>query len=364
MIEPSVFLINSGYDGCNYVRINQPCTHNGYKTDKHTLSEDRRNIQEIKEELLGSDVVVFHRAEERTYHNLAKMLKESGKKIVMDNDDTFLLEDHHPLAQFNPDGTPEDNLQKRNDALYDFIRMSDLVTTTTETLANEYRKINKNVVVLPNCVDPDDWEKPLRNNGKKVRIGIAGSAALEYDYLHIKNLLRKLSKRDDIELCMFGLGDKEHRLKNPIVTKVFKDEYEFWDSIKVEHIAWCPIYLYPEKLNELRLDIMIIPRKDNYFNRCKSNLKFLEASMCEIPVIAQSFDNGPYEEITPDMGVLIKDNSKWEEEIERLVKDKKLRRQMGKQSRKYVLKHYDINNNAYKWADAYKSLFYEKTSRN
>ena len=49
---------------------------------------------------------------------------------------------------------------------------------------------------------------------------------------------------------------------------------------------------------------MLIPRGENYFNRCKSNIKFLEASMCEIPVIAQSFttNDSPYDELDGKIG--------------------------------------------------------------
>jgi glycosyltransferase involved in cell wall biosynthesis len=350
-------MINNGYEGCNYVRLHLPCIHNGFRTDRPILSEDKISIQKVREDLQYAEVVVFHRAEEQTYHDLAKMLKADGKKIVMDNDDTFQLEDYHPLAQFTADGKAIDNLKRRSDNLDEFMKLCDMVTTTTKTLADEYKKQNNNVVILPNCIDPDDWDTPIRNESNKVRIGIVGSAALEYDYLHIKPLIKKLSERENVEIVLFGLGDMKHRVKNPKVTKVFHDEYDFWDSIKKEHFPWCKVHLYPETLNEARLDIMIIPRKDNYFNRCKSNVKFLEAAMCEIPVIAQSFENGPYEEITPDIGVLIKDNSKWEEEIEKLIKDKKLRRQIGKNAKKYVLKNYDINKKAHLWEDAYKSLF-------
>ena len=152
MYNPIVYMINSGYDGCNYVRLHLPCIHNGFYTDKPVLSSDRLSMEKIKGELLGSDVVVFHRAEERTYHELAKMLKKAGKKIVMDNDDTFKLEDYHPLANFNPDGTPQDNLQRRSDNIDEFMRMCDLVTTSTKTLADEYKKQNDNVVILPNCI--------------------------------------------------------------------------------------------------------------------------------------------------------------------------------------------------------------------
>jgi glycosyltransferase involved in cell wall biosynthesis len=358
MYSPNVFMIGSGYGGCNKVRINLPAEHNGFRMAQPSLSGDRRPTNEIRDELAAADVVVFHRAEEQTYHDLSKMLKKDGKKIVMDNDDTFVLEDNHPLAQFNADGTVQDNLKRRSDNIDEFMRMCDMVTTTTKTLAEEYKKHNKNVVILPNCIDPDDWDTPLRNDGDKVRIGIFGSAALEYDYLHLKDYIRELSERPDITICMMGLGDKEHRRKNPKVTQVFHEEYAFWDSIKIEHTAWMPVHLMPQALNEMRLDIMLIPRKDNYFNRCKSNLKFLESAMCEVPVVAQSFTDGPYEEIEDWVtGVLIKDNSEWKEKVEKLIKNKELRRQIGKNAREYVIKNYDIADHAYKWDEAYKSLF-------
>ena len=357
MSNRKVFLINSGYDGCCYVRIYLPAMYNGFDTDKPLQREDRLNVANIRERLMAADVVVFHRPEEQEYHQLAKMLKADGKKIVMDNDDTFRLDDFHPLAQFSPDGKENDSLQRRSDNIDEFIKNCDLVTTTTKTLAEEYRKLNDNVIILPNYVDPFDWDEPLHNETDKVRIGIVGSAAMEYDYLHIKDIIKELGDRDDVEIILFGLGDLKHRKENPLVTKVFHGEYAFWDSVNMTQFPWCKRYDYNETLNEMRLDMMLIPRKDNYFNRCKSNVKFLEAAMCEIPVIAQSFDDGPYEEITPDMGVLIKDNSKWREEIERLIKDKDLRRSMGKKAREYTLKNYNIEEHAHEWADAYNKLF-------
>ncbi len=358
MFSPKVFMITSGYNGCNYVRITQPCLHNGFSTDRPILSLPRKDISEVREELMNSDVVVFHRAEDKEYHELARMLKKAGKKIVMDNDDTFKIETSHPLANFNPDGTMEEDLKRRQDNINEFMHMCDLVTTSTKTLAEEYREHNSNVIVLPNCVDPDDWDEPKRNNRGKVRIGLVGSVAFEYDYLHVKDLIRKLSERDDVEICLMGLGGLKHRAENPKVTEVFSEEYAFWDTIKKEHFPWVEIHLYPETLNDMELDIMLIPRRENYFNKCKSNLKFLEAGMCEIPVIAQSFPDAPYEEIEDGVnGVLIKDNADWESAVQDLIDNKEKRREMGRKAREYVLAHYDINNNAHKWDEAYSSLF-------
>lgn len=350
------YLLGSSFAGCNYVRIQMPAWANGYLTNKKSLRANTDNENLVSQEIQGADIVVFHRPEKKEFLDLALMCKKDGKKIVMDNDDTFYIEDNHPLAQLSSDGQKL-ILKDRQDAINEFIKIADLVTCSTETLAVEYRKLNDNVVVLPNCVDPDDWDEPLRNETDKVRIGIVGSAAIGYDYDHIKDVIVDLSKRDDVEIIMFGLGSREHREKNPLVTKTFSDEYDFWDSIEFEHFPWCPIEDYMTTLNEARLDIMIIPRRENYFNRCKSNVKFLEASMCEIPVIAQSFDGGPYEELKiGGIGLLVRDNSEWMDKIEMLIKSKELRRKIGSLAKKYVLNNYNIRDNSYKWEDAYKTI--------
>jgi glycosyltransferase involved in cell wall biosynthesis len=351
-----IYMITSGYGGCSYVRLQIPAYNCGFGIDKRSLRAKRESPEEVRNAVMQADAVVFHRPEVEDYHILADMLKRDGKKVIMDNDDTFKLDDSMTLANFLNDGT-EIGLKKRNDCTDRFIKKADLVTTSTEFLADEYRMLSDNVVVLPNCVDPDDWDEPLRNETNQVRIGMIGSVSYEYDYLHLKPLLRKLSERKDVRLVLYGLGSKKHQRENPRITEAFKEEYGFWNSLDIDHIEWSPMEDYFKNLNEARLDIMLIPRKDNYFNRCKSNIKFLEASMLEIPVIAQSFENGPYEELTPDIGVLVRDNTKWEEEIERLIKDKDLRRSMGKKAKEYVLKNYNIADKCHLWAEAYSNLF-------
>ena len=345
-------MVNSSYNGCCYVRILLPAFHNGFRLNISSVNGELHTPKEMQENLAKADVVVFHRPEEKEFLGLAKVLKAEGKFVVMDNDDTFKIEDHYPLAGLDPQGVSK-VLANRDKAIEDFIKVADLVTTTTETLANEYRQLSDNVVILPNCVDPLDWGTPLRSDGGPVRIGMVGSVAYEYDYLHIKDVLRELADRKDVQLVLFGLGDAKHRKDNPKVTEAFKQEYEFWDSLNVEQVQWCPIEEYPAMLNSMKLDMMLIPRKDNYFNRCKSNVKFLEAAMCEIPVIAQSFEDGPYEELTEDIGVLVKDNATWMYEIERLINDKELRRQIGRNAKQYTLDNFNIETKHPLWAEAY-----------
>jgi len=44
------------------------------------------------------------------------------------------------------------------------------------------------------------------------------------------------------------------------------------------------------------------------------------------------------------------------EETVKLIKNKDLRREMGKEAKKYVLENYNIEDHAHEWRDAYKQL--------
>jgi glycosyltransferase involved in cell wall biosynthesis len=127
------------------------------------------------------------------------------------------------------------------------------------------------------------------------------------------------------------------------------------------NIEWhhaVPLADYMDKLNDLRLDIMLIPREDNYFNRCKSNVKFLEASMCEVPVIAQGFPDGnsPYQGVDEKQLVICNTIDEWSVAVNALILDKSRRTEMGKSAKKYVLENYNINNNAELWRKEYVKL--------
>jgi len=102
---------------------------------------------------------------------------------------------------------------------------------------------------------------------------------------------------------------------------------------------------------------MLIPRLPSYFNKCKSNIKYLEASMLEIPVVASTFEDSPYNTIEDGKtGMLAKDEAEFRIKTEQLIKDKALRRQIGKNAKEYTLNNFNIENKAVLWKDAYSKL--------
>lgn len=346
-----VYFIGGHYMGCWYVRCLIPMIHNGWLGNYWGLAKEIKSPQEVMKEVQSANIVVFHRANTIEHHKLAILLKQMGKKIVFDNDDTYKIDKSHAFYGLDEKGFKE-NTKFVNTLINNFIKNADLVTCSTEYLAKEYRELNPNVKVLPNLVNPDDWSKPKRNKGDKVRIGVVGSVAYYHDFQIVEDVLTKLDNDPRVQLVLFGLHDKEKRKTNKKVNKVHKREYAFWDTLKnIEQAPWCDMIDYFDTLNDLELDIMMIPRKDNYFNKCKSNIKFLEASMCEIPVITNYFKDSPYEK-DGDYVVWAKD---WLKDLERLITDKKLRRDIGKKAKQYVLKAYNIDR-AIIWEETYNKL--------
>ena len=354
-----VYFVGSRYHGCNYVRCLLPMWANGWDGSIRGIGKREKPLKNIMQEIQAADVVVFHRADTVEHHKIGKMLRDMGKKIVFDNDDTYKKTERHPFYMLDEKNF-EQNKTFKNNLINNFILNADLVTCTTEALAKEYKDYNPNVVVLPNCIDPFDWDEPLRNEGDKVRIGIVGSTAYNHDFEHVQDYILELSKRPDVQLVLYGLHSKEKKEGSRLVRRVLRKEYAFWDKIdNLEHTEWCEMDKYFQTLNNLKLDLMIIPRGESDFNKAKSNIKFLEAGMCEIPVIAQSFstNDSPYDnDINGENGILIKDNSKWMEETVRLIENKEIRREMGRKAKEYVLANYDIKDHAHKWVDAYNKL--------
>lgn len=347
-----VYFTLSMQQGCYYVRCMVPMIAAGWDGDQYSFTSSHLDENQMARGVLDADIVVFQRPNDDRALEIAKLLRAQGKKIVMDSDDTYKDIDGHKWGRL---------LRQVDQNLDKFGRFADLITCSTEFLAKEYRELNPNVVVLPNCVDPDVWPDPERNNGDKVRIGIVGSTAYETNQApEFAKVLHELDAREDVQLVLLGLPAKTlDRMK--VVVPAHKKDYEFWEGFK--NLEWTPLVDmkdYFDTLNSLKLDIMLIPRADRYFNRCKSNLKFLEASMLEIPVIAQGFStkDSPYQQNPEDQKhmVVITQEDNWLPAIELLIKSKEGRRAIGEQAKKYVLENYNIEDKINLWETAYETL--------
>lgn len=352
-----VYFNSSSLSGCYLYRCLMPLMANGWDGDHTSIWPDQKTPDRKKDAANASDIVVFHRPDQHAKLDMMRILQEIGKKVVVDNDDTFKDIGGFKFFDYYEERRAMLKLDSINMIFDQALREADLVTTTTEVLAKEYRKLNKSVIVLPNNIDPFYFDEPLRNETDIVRIGIVGSILVNADYQVLEPILARYCTNPKVKMVIFSLpADKD----NSLARQLYVDQYALLDRHQVEWQPYVEPQYYYDTLNNLKLDMMIIPRADTYLTRCKSNLKFLEASMFEIPVIAQGFEDGlsPYQVDPKDaehMRIVI-DNSKWFEEIDAMIADKQLRLDMGKKAHAYVVDNYDINKNYHRWEEAYATL--------
>jgi len=350
-----VFYINSGLNGSYNVRCLFPLQACGFDGDRTTFLPNQITPENKARAALNADIIVFHRPLAKQLLQLARILKSQGKKIVLDNDDTLTEDNGFKFNAYMDEKRVEKGIEKMSLALDTFAKEADLITCTTEFLKKEYEKLNDNVVVLPNCIDPFYFPKPLRNDTDIIRIGITGSVGMTNDIEVLKPIIEHYQNDKRVRLVLLSTPP---RGEDDIYKELYSEQYAYWSSVNIEWHPFVKVEEYYNALNELKLDMVIIPRSNSYFNRAKSNLKFLENSMLEIPTIGQAFSTGdsPYQGVEDQKYLLLADTTEeWISQIEKLIADKELRRKIGSGAREYVLANYNINDekNYKKWPEAY-----------
>ena len=346
-----IYFIQGDYNFCYYYRGYLPGVYsNNYVVEDFLQGYTSLSGEEMKEKAMKCDVICFQRPSGKEVLKLAKILKKAGKYIIFDNDDTYSGVPLHRLEN-------EKQVQvakEINARLNEFCAFADGVTTTTQVLADEYSKINPNVAILKNCIDPIDEFTCKKNTTGKFRVGFIGSVTSNDDYFHIKEQIRQLDARDDITIVILGVKNQ----KGKLMASKMKEDYDFWVTLK--NIEWhnaVNVTEYMHTVSQLALDLAIIPRKDHYFNKCKSNLKFLEMSLLHIPVLAQSFPDGlsPYE---PDKEycTLVSDDSTWYSTIINIKDNYAHYKDLANKAHDYVLKEYNITTYAQEWVKQIEKL--------
>jgi hypothetical protein len=194
-------------------------------------------------------------------------LKSKGCRIVQDLDDLlWSIPSDNPNAEvFSPA-----MLAALNCAL----ESADVVTVSTQPLAEAVRKRGIDPFVIPNVLDVRDWTvQPRRAPRKRPRVGWYGQRLVHIaDLTIIEHAVREMTEEADFVFLgdvPSGLADLRNRVEcHPAV----------------------PLSLFPTMLAALDLDLMLAPLAQNEFNECKSNLRLLQAGMLGYPVVASDIE--------------------------------------------------------------------------
>lgn len=337
------------WSGNFYYRGFLPAMANGYEAEPPTIDgEMRNNGQRLAQKIDMVDVVMFQRPNNQHIVELMSLVKQKNKIVVFDDDDTFKVGEG-----IVPQNEEERVMaEKVNNNRAKALRMSHGAICTTEILAKELREINPNTVVIPNCIDPDDAGESEPNLTGRPRILILGSVVSNDDWHIARKAIEQVADR--VTFVLLGVPEKGKY-------GTYDEDMKFWDTLpNLEKHGFTVFGDYYNQIQDLAVDVAIAPRADNYFNRCKSNLKFLEVSLFGIPFIGQAFDDelGPYQVNREDRNnlFLAKTEEDWSNILEDFLSNPQKYKDMGVKAKEYVLREYDINKHAHKYEDFYKSL--------
>lgn len=338
-----------GRDGVTFYRIKQICEFlgkiegNDYKI--FLPSETDTNAEIL---LNNADVFITGRENLAFFGRYKNNYDCSKRLMVVDIDDC--LWDINPLSNMYQfygteeidmtiDGKKETlwkdgynlNIANNREGLENLryiLEKADIVTTTTEILKQSIYEFcgNKNIVIVPNAVNFEDWQEWNFKEHKETRIGWTGGATHFIDWKSIAESLPKITK-DNVKWILQGC----------MWAKTVEGlDYEFHN--------WKDVECYPYKIASLDIDIAVIPLADNRFNRNKSNIKWVEFSSLGIPCVMPDIPPYNVEAIHGKTALLYKTPEDFIEFTNLLIKDKVLRRKIGRQAREYMLKHKDIRN--------------------
>ena len=346
-------------------------------------------------------IVSYHRsigADFDKANTLIKWLNSKGIITVCDIDDYWMPGKEHPIhdiIRFN----------KINEKIVENLRVSKYVTTTTSLFADEIKKMNPNVFVLPNAINPKEgqFNEPTLESDK-LRIGWLGGSSHLHDIQLLDQSFNKLLPiKDKIQYVLCGFDTRgtvteinsktgEHNKRNilphetvwakyeNIFTQnhlIISEEYKKYllDYTQDEYVnaneesylrVWTkPVNSYAR--NYSKFDVSLAPIKNHMFNRMKSQLKVIEAGFYKKALIATNL--GPY---TIDLkhclnngnfvdgnAMLVDENrnhSDWAKYIEKLVKNPNLVKDMGERLYETVKDTYDLNKVTKDRAEFYKSI--------
>jgi len=186
------------------------------------------------------DIIHFHR-HIGPYEESAEFfpkIKEAGVKLIMDIDDFWEPPSTHPLYEI----AKRDKLSEK---ISGNLSLVDYVTTTTEVFANEIRKYNKNVYVIPNALNMEHkmWTGELNENKTdRCRISWIGGSSHLHDLELMRPGFNKLwndkELEDKFQIIMCGFDTRgtitEMRPDGQGVTRAIKPHETVW--LKFEEI--------------------------------------------------------------------------------------------------------------------------------
>jgi len=334
---------------CPYIRLYSPLKQlslkKGFKIFFYDIDVFARVAVNKIMECKLFDVIIIQRGalDIETSKILLKKCKYNNIKVIYElDDDLFSLDENHVSYAF---------FKNRIDAMKYLIKNSDLVTVSTNTLAERFRDMNNTSVVQNYLVNELKPMKDIKTAHKtnSIDIGYFGTLTHDDDLLMMRdplcNIIKKFKEKYGIEVKFHIIGGMNQETEESWFTKV-----------KVPHDATDFVSFMNFIKGNVNCDIMVAPLKNTIFNEAKSELKYIEYTALGVPGVYS--DLPPYNSVVKDgfNGLLAKNSAEWELKLEKLILDQNLRIKIVENAQKDIKKSYLLKYRVEEWEDILQNI--------
>jgi len=288
-------------------------------------------------------IFIFHRTlYTPAIAKLTQKIKEQKKELIFDTDDLVFDAKYVQQTDHYKNMSYFEKKQYESGVGEEILRdpYVKVCTTSTEFIASKLAEYGKKVFVITNKLSVE-WlnfagellkkpEKAKQTNGK-IRIGyFSGTIGHNKDFATIADaLIEILEKYPQVEMFLAGPLKLENKF-DKFAQRFIRSPYVPRDK-HFENIFNCDIILAPLEIGDV-------------FSEGKSELKFFEAGLLEVPIVAAR--NLTFSSVIRDgeNGFLADHKAEWVAKLSRLIENRELRKRIGKEARKKSLADYTTKN--------------------
>jgi len=308
---------------------------------------------------IDCDILIYNKLIATTIERL-KHLKKNGMKIVVDVDDHWILPPGHAHYQQWMTCTEPGQTKSNSELTEEHMRLADVVTCTSMRLQEVIRKFNKNTVVIPNALPFGHglYQQGIREPNDKMVFLYAGGVSHLPDVELLKGKFQRIGTDPYLvqraEFVLAGYEKEKQKLyktkqdyeqrNSNFTTKDIHGLYDDMVSIFKQTNSYKVINSEP--VNKYiscydQADVVLAPLVENTWNSFKSNLKVLEASSRELPIICSAV--APYSDLRPCEGIMfVEKSSDWIDYIRKCVKEPQWTKDMGLQLASWIREEYNL----------------------
>lgn len=234
-------------------------------------------------------------------------LRRYSRKVLYDFDDAIMYSEKHP----------DRPSRRRQKSFQRTVKLADMVIAENPCLAAHARRFNKSVEILATGLDTGAYklESDSKNDGKMRLVWIGSSATLKY-LAEIKPALEEIGSRF-----------------SNVVLRIIADDFLELQNMQVEKHQWS---LEKEAIDIAESHIGLAPLPDNKFTQSRFCFKIFQYAAAGLPTIVSPVGANPVYVREGVNGFLAADHSDWIEKTSQLLKDPKLRKQIGQAARQWV----------------------------